>query len=98
MRNTSIAIANALYSHTDDTVRECANIAPYGVSPLSMENFIDLVSGQISHDDPMSIIHDYTTEEKNPIPLKIQSFSDERLSSLSFLFGGVGDGTSSPPM
>lgn len=40
----------------------------------------------------MSIIHDYGTEEKNPIPLKIQTFSDERLSNISFLFGGVGDG------
>lgn len=40
----------------------------------------------------MSIIHDYGTEEKIPIPLKIQTFSAERLSNISFLFGGVGDG------
>lgn len=48
----------------------------------------------MSQDDPMSIVHDYGSDQHDPdpYPLVIESLSAERLSNLSFLFGGVGDG------
>lgn len=55
---------------------------------------LTFVCDQISHDDPMSIVHDYGREQHDPTPVQlvIGSLSTEHLSNLSFLFGGVGDG------
>lgn len=45
---------------------------------------------QISHDNIFSILDGYGSHSRNPLDLN--KLPLERLSSLSFLFGGVGDG------
>lgn len=41
----------------------------------------------------MSIIEYYAHDHPaSPTPLRLESLSEERLSKLAFLFGGVGDG------
>lgn len=52
---------------------------------------------QIGHDEPMSIVDDWGPGlGENKEPLKLDKLPIPRLSSLAFLFGGVGDGNVYP--
>jgi hypothetical protein len=58
-------------------------------SPLdSLDSFG--INTQIGQDSPMSLIDDWG--ENDPFPLDLGSITSEQLSSIAFLFGGVGDG------
>ncbi|TCD63146.1 hypothetical protein EIP91_005905 [Steccherinum ochraceum] len=83
---------NRVQSETDH-VREHASDAKTRLSNLpKFKRAADpgLEYFSIGHDEPMSIAEDWGQDRSEP--LKIKSFSQQRLSNLSFLFGGVGDG------
>jgi hypothetical protein len=61
----------------------------HGFFPLdSLDSFG--MNTQIGQDSPMSLIDDWG--ENDPFPLDLGSITSEQLSSIAFLFGGVGDG------
>ncbi|KAH8101271.1 hypothetical protein BXZ70DRAFT_1007652 [Cristinia sonorae] len=64
-------------------------LANLRVTKCTMDS--DLEYYTIGHDAPMSIVDDWGPDKDDADPIHLKSMSNEELSRLSFLFGGIGD-------